>query len=44
LFTGDNAMDIILNCLKLNNNKIRFIAPSPVSAIFEQAFTSVTEE
>jgi transposase len=44
LFTGDNAMGTIPNCLKLNSNKIRFIAPSPASAPFEQAFASVTEE
>lgn len=44
LFTGDNAMGTIPNCLKLNSNKIRFIAPSPASTLFEQAFDSVTEE
>jgi len=44
LFTGDNVMGTIPNCLKLNSNKIRFIAPSPASVYFEQAFASVTEE
>lgn len=44
LFTGDNAMGTIPNCLKLNSNQIRFIAPSPASVYFEQAFASVTEE
>ncbi len=44
LFTGDNAMGTIPNCLKLNSNNIRFIAPSPASTLFEQAFDSVTEE
>jgi len=44
LFTGDNAMGTIPNCLKLNSNKIRFIAPCPASSFFEEAFASVTEE
>jgi len=44
LFTGNNALVTIPNCLKLNSNKIRFIAPSPASSLFEQAFASVTEE
>jgi transposase len=44
LFTGDNAMGTIPNCLKLNSNKIRFIAPSPASSLFEETFASVTEE
>lgn len=44
LFTGDNAMGTIPNCLKLNHHNIRFIAPSPASSLFEQAFDSVDEE
>ena len=44
LFTGDNAMGTIPNCLLLNANKIRFIAPSPASGLFEQAFDSVDQE
>ncbi|RJX24499.1 MAG: IS1634 family transposase [Dethiobacter sp.] len=44
LFTGDNAMGTIPNCLLLNANNIRFIAPSPASSIFEQAISSVDEE
>ncbi len=44
LFTGDNAMGTIPNCLKLNSNNICFIAPSPASALFEQALDSITEE
>ena len=44
LFTGDNAMGTIPNCLKLNYNNIRFIAPSPAASLFEQAIDSVDEE
>jgi hypothetical protein len=34
----------IPNCLLLNHHKIRFIAPSPASSIFDQAICSVTPE
>jgi transposase len=44
LFTGDNAMGTIPNCLLLNDQNIRFIAPSPASSLFEQAINSVDEE
>jgi transposase len=44
LFTGDNAMGTIPNCLMLNHNNIRFIAPSPASTLFEQAIASVDQE
>jgi len=44
LFTGDNAMGTIPNCRLLHNQKIRFIAPSPASSLFEQALDSVDEE
>ena len=44
LFTGDNAMGAIPNCLLLHHNNIRFIAPSPAASIFEQAIGSVAEE
>ena len=44
LFTGDNAMGTIPNCLLLNANNIRFIAPSPASSLFEQALDSVDEK
>ena len=44
LFTGDNAMGTIPNCLLLHANNIRFIAPSPASSLFEQAIDSVDEE
>ena len=44
LFTGDNAMGTIPNCLLLHDQKIRFIAPSPASSLFEQALDSVDEE
>jgi len=41
LFTGDKAMGAIPNCLKLHDQRIRFIAPSPAASLFEQAFDSV---
>jgi transposase len=44
LFTGDNAVGTIPNCLLLNKNNIRFIAPSPASSLFEEAIRSVTVE
>jgi len=44
LFTGDNAVGTIPNCLLLHHNKIKFIAPSPASTLFDQAISSVTPE
>ncbi|MGF3573747.1 MAG: IS1634 family transposase, partial [Candidatus Bathyarchaeia archaeon] len=44
LFTGDNAVGTIPNCLLLNKNNIKFIAPSPASSLFEEAIRSVTDE
>lgn len=44
LFTGDNAVGTIPNCLLLHHNKIKFIAPSPASTLFDQAISSVTLE
>ncbi|MDD5704070.1 MAG: IS1634 family transposase [Dehalococcoidales bacterium] len=44
LFTGDSAVGTIPNCLLLNHNKIRFIAPCPASRLFDQAIDSVTQE
>ena len=44
LFAGDNAVGTIPNCLLLHHNKIKFIAPSPASTLFDQALSSVTPE
>jgi len=44
LFTGDNAVGTIPNCLLLHHNKIKFIAPSPAESLFDQAILSVTPE
>ena len=44
LFTGDNAMGTIPNCLMLHDQNIRFIAPTPASSLFEQAFEAVDKE
>jgi len=44
LFTGDNAMGTIPNCLMLNHHNIRFITPTPASSLFEQAIGSVDAE
>jgi len=44
LFTGDNAVGTIPNCLLLHHNKIKFIAPSPASTLFDQVISSVTPE
>jgi transposase len=44
LFTGDNAVGTIPNCLLLHHNKFKFIAPSPASTLFAQALNSVTPE
>ena len=44
LFTGDNAMGTVPNCLLLHHNKFHFVAPCPASSLFEQAISSVTPE
>lgn len=44
LFTGDSAVGTIPNCLLLNHNKIKFIAPCPASKLFDEVIDSVTQE
>lgn len=44
LFTGDSAVGTIPNCLLLNHNKIKFIAPCPASRYFDQVIDSLTKE